>query len=235
MAHADETSDTRGYDAKYRISDVGLDLFLQDGFDKVPVDAIADAAGVSRRTVFRYFRTKQEIPFPDHAGRLELQRQILDSAAPQDDPFIIYKQSGRAIMADFIAKGGIVLKRFQLAQQETLIREREYIENAHYTHASRAFLAKHLTGEDRELRADVYSAAVNAVHRSVLRDWAQSDGQTDALQDLSEKSEWVLSLLHAEGSSAQPIAAGASDSMIVAVLPSTAENVRRINNLLNEA
>lgn len=235
MVHADETSDSRGHDVKYRISDVGLDLFLRDGFDRVPVDAIADAAGVSRRTVFRYFRTKQEIPFPDHAGRLELQRQILESAAPQDDPFIIYKQSGRAIMADFIAKGGIVLKRFQLARHEALVREREYIENAHYTYASRSFLAKHLTGEDRELRADVYSAAVNAVHRSVLRDWAQSRGQTDALQELSDKSEWVLSLLQAEGPPATPTAAGAPDSMIVAVLPSTAENMRRINSLLKDA
>lgn len=235
MVHAAEVSDTRGYDAKYRISDVGLDLFLQDGFDKVPVDAIAEAAGVSRRTVFRYFRTKQEIPFPDHSGRLELQRQILESATPQDDPFIIYKQSGRAIMSDFIAKGGIVLKRFRLAQQETLVREREYIENANYTSASRAFLTKHLTGEDSELRADVYSAAVNAVHRSVLRDWAQSGGQTDALQELSDKSEWVLSMLQAEGSPAQEVAAEASDAMIVAVLPSTPENLSRINSLLGEA
>lgn len=235
MVQADGISDARGYDAKYRISDAGLDLFLQEGFDNVPVEAIADAAGVSRRTVFRYFRSKQEIPFPDHADRLELQRRILNSAAAQDDPFIIYKQSGQAIMADFIAKGGIVLKRFQLARQETLVREREYIENAHYTSASRAFLSTHLTGEDRELRADVYSAAVNAVHRSVLRDWAQSGGKTDALQELSDKTEWVLSLLHSGGSSAPPGAAATHDSMIVAVLPSTAENLRRINRLLTDS
>lgn len=44
-----------------RITDVGLELFLANGYDKTTVDEIAIAAGISRRTFFHYFKTKDEI------------------------------------------------------------------------------------------------------------------------------------------------------------------------------
>lgn len=43
------------------IIDVGISLFLKRGFDATTVDMIALDAGVSRRTVFRHFPTKDEI------------------------------------------------------------------------------------------------------------------------------------------------------------------------------
>lgn len=38
-----------------------LDLFAEKGFDNTTIDDIAVAAGVSRRTVFNYFRSKEDI------------------------------------------------------------------------------------------------------------------------------------------------------------------------------
>lgn len=42
------------------IGRVAVELFLRDGFQQTTVDQIAEAAGVSRRTFFRYFDTKEE-------------------------------------------------------------------------------------------------------------------------------------------------------------------------------
>jgi AcrR family transcriptional regulator len=43
--------------------DVALDLFSAQGYDATTTDEIAKAAGVSARTFFRYFPTKQSILF----------------------------------------------------------------------------------------------------------------------------------------------------------------------------
>jgi AcrR family transcriptional regulator len=43
------------------IEEVALDLFVHRGYSKVSVDDIASAAGVSARTFYRYFDTKEDV------------------------------------------------------------------------------------------------------------------------------------------------------------------------------
>jgi AcrR family transcriptional regulator len=53
------------------IHEAGMRLFDEHGFGGTTVDGIADAAGVSRATVFTYFPTKEEIVFGDAAAAVE--------------------------------------------------------------------------------------------------------------------------------------------------------------------
>ena len=58
---------------RQRISDVATRLFIERGFDKVRVDEIADAADVSRMTVFNHFPRKEDMFFDlDEGAREEL-------------------------------------------------------------------------------------------------------------------------------------------------------------------
>lgn len=68
-----------------RVSHVGLELFARDGFDATSVEAIADAAGISRRTLFRYFPSKNDVPWGDFDSQLEHMRAFL-AALPADLP-----------------------------------------------------------------------------------------------------------------------------------------------------
>src|SRR5580704_9262497 len=43
------------------IAEVALKLFIEHGYETVTIDDIAAAAGLSRRSVFRYFSTKEDI------------------------------------------------------------------------------------------------------------------------------------------------------------------------------
>jgi AcrR family transcriptional regulator len=45
----------------HRIAEQGLKLFLAHGYEATTLDAIAEAAGISRRTFFYYFKSKEEI------------------------------------------------------------------------------------------------------------------------------------------------------------------------------
>ena len=44
-----------------RIADAGLKAFLANGYDATTLDQIAAAAGISRRTFFHYFKSKDEV------------------------------------------------------------------------------------------------------------------------------------------------------------------------------
>ena len=58
---------------RQRISDVATRLFFERGFDAVRVDEIAEAADVSRMTVFNHFSRKEDLFFDlDEEGREEL-------------------------------------------------------------------------------------------------------------------------------------------------------------------
>lgn len=58
--HADRT--------RAALLDAALDLFSANGYDQTTTDEIADAAGVSPRTFFRYFPTKESVLFSGEFG-----------------------------------------------------------------------------------------------------------------------------------------------------------------------
>jgi AcrR family transcriptional regulator len=43
------------------IYDAAIDLFVEKGFDETTVDELAEAAGISRRSFFRYFESKDDL------------------------------------------------------------------------------------------------------------------------------------------------------------------------------
>ncbi len=49
-----------------RIIDKGLKLFVKHGYDGTTLDAITQAAGISRRTFFYYFKSKEDVLLAAH-------------------------------------------------------------------------------------------------------------------------------------------------------------------------
>lgn len=67
------------------LGEVGLALILERGFDAVTVDDIATAAGIGRRTFFRYFSSKNDLPWGDFDALLDRMRAHL-AEVPEDVP-----------------------------------------------------------------------------------------------------------------------------------------------------
>jgi TetR/AcrR family transcriptional regulator, regulator of mycofactocin system len=61
------------------LTHVGLELFFERGFDATTVDDIAAAAGIGRRTFFRYFPSKNDLPWGDFDRLLDAMRGTLDA------------------------------------------------------------------------------------------------------------------------------------------------------------
>jgi mycofactocin system transcriptional regulator len=77
------------------VTRTALELFAERGFEETTVDDIADALGVSRRTLFRYFASKNDMVWGDFDWVLERLRHCLD-ATGRDEP--LHEALGRAVV-----------------------------------------------------------------------------------------------------------------------------------------
>jgi mycofactocin system transcriptional regulator len=69
--------------SRAELEQVAFDLFDRQGFEHTTVDDIASAAGIGRRTFFRYFASKNEVPWGDFDAELARMRRRLAATPPQ--------------------------------------------------------------------------------------------------------------------------------------------------------
>lgn len=77
------------------IEQAAFALFRERGFEATTLEAIARAVGVGRRTLFRYYRSKNDIPWGQFDRSLEDFREIFRRTPPELD---IHAAIGRAIV-----------------------------------------------------------------------------------------------------------------------------------------
>src|SRR5947209_18308403 len=65
-------------DAQGRLMSAAIDLFDEQGYEATTVAEIAQRAGLTKRTFFRYFSDKREVLF---SGSHELERRWLEGVA----------------------------------------------------------------------------------------------------------------------------------------------------------
>ncbi|HEX3460895.1 MAG TPA: mycofactocin system transcriptional regulator [Acidimicrobiales bacterium] len=91
-----------------QIARQALDLFDRDGFDATTVDRIATAAGISRRTFFRYYNSKRDVVWGEFDAELvRLRDQLV--GAPRDEP-----------MMDVLRRAVVATNRFGAGELDEL-------------------------------------------------------------------------------------------------------------------
>jgi TetR/AcrR family transcriptional regulator, regulator of mycofactocin system len=85
-----------------QLASIALTLFVRDGFDETTLDDIATAVGVGRRTLFRYFSSKNDLVWGNFDGVLERLRAELAAADPKEP---MMETLGRAVVASNTYEG----------------------------------------------------------------------------------------------------------------------------------
>ncbi|MEU6171806.1 TetR family transcriptional regulator [Streptantibioticus parmotrematis] len=75
-----------GEAARRRLKEAALELFLENGFDQTPVEAIAARAGVTERTFYRHFADKREMFFDGEGELRDVLVQAITEAPPGTKP-----------------------------------------------------------------------------------------------------------------------------------------------------
>jgi len=128
-------------------------LFTEQGYDDTTVDDIAAAAGVGRRTFFRYFRAKEEAVSPDHAAALARVGEIFESAHPTEPPAVLALRAGETVFDLYTEDPALSVARYRLTHEVPALRDRESASVDHYrrlfTRHLRHLLASDTDGESR--------------------------------------------------------------------------------------
>jgi AcrR family transcriptional regulator len=78
------------------IAETAAELFRRHGFDAVTVESVAQAAGVSKKTVFNYFPTKEDLVFDRTEDRLS---GLLAAVTERDDQTTVLESFRTLVLA----------------------------------------------------------------------------------------------------------------------------------------
>lgn len=94
-----------------RITQAGISLFIEKGYDAATLDEIAARAGISRRTFFYYFKSKDEILLSAQSGMGEAIVAALLTSAPDRRPLAAIREAVIKVCAPYPTADLIALDR----------------------------------------------------------------------------------------------------------------------------
>lgn len=172
-----------------RITDVALELFAEHGFDRVTVDQIAAAAGMSGRTFHRYFAAKEDVVVgePERWGEF-----VRDAFADRPDDEPVWE----SLRASFEAFIGLLAQtsreeRGKLAMRVLVstasLRARNLEKHLLWARMLTPLVAARLADDDTALRAEIIVQAALACLDVAFTTWAEADGDT-TIAELLDRS-----------------------------------------------
>lgn len=167
------------------IERIAIRLFLERGYDAVSVDDIAAEAGVSGRTFFRYYATKDEILRRFQSG---LSEALLDafSMQPDDVPALVALRSAYAATSAVAAPDhGRVRALGRLLATAPAVHARAVGEALLDDRAVREFARRSGTAPT-DLRAAVVIAAVSAAAQVGWNRWVTGEDRRDPAASVIE-------------------------------------------------
>lgn len=134
------------------IYDAAIELFAEKGFDDTTVEEVAEAAGISRRSFFRYFESKDDLLALNTVICGEILRETVESCPGNRDSLEVVSETVLAGM------------RFTEAQERT----RQIIEIAAGSASARqAHLSRLMEVEDR--LASAFSVRLKSPSRDLMK------------------------------------------------------------------
>lgn len=192
------------------VARLALELFDRHGFDQVTVDDIAEAAGISRRTFFRYFDTKEDAVLPDEHERLEQLRAAL-ADRPADEPLIIsLRHATLALLGDDRFDRDEAVARFRIVMGTPSVHARSLELQTRWESEIRSVIAEHLgVDPERDVAARVLAASTVASFRAAAEVWMVTGGRRDLVDLLEEAYDVLLGAASWDASSVSGVGGGA--------------------------
>ncbi len=115
-----------------RITQSAISLFAKQGYEATTLDAIAAAAGISRRTFFHYFKSKDDILLSQQAGLGEQLVEALATEPTRGTPAETLQAAMRRIAASYPLEELIAIDSLMMSIEVVQSRKQaNYIRDEH--------------------------------------------------------------------------------------------------------
>lgn len=154
-------------------------LFRVQGYEATTVEQIAAGAGVTSRTFFRYFPTKDAVVFANADARYDAFRVALAAGALDEAPLDGVRRAFRATVGEFAEhRQELVLQHRVIESAPALIAKERELDRRWET-----ALARHLGSEAADpvaaRRARLLAGAFMGAARALLDEWYAADGKVE--------------------------------------------------------
>ena len=168
-----------------RIAETGLKLFIAHGYEGTTLEAIAEAAGISRRTFFYYFKSKEEVLLAwQGSGFVEALRPAMLEESPHQAPLDAVRHCLLKLISRYETKESIIVDH--LLRSTEALRARK---QAVYVDMEQALLGAmcELWPEPKR-RASLQIVAMVSIGamRLAMETWRQENGKRSLAKYLRE-------------------------------------------------
>lgn len=145
-------------------------LFSENGYEQTTVEQIADAAGVSPATVYRYYKSKEDLVVTDEYDPIIIQSLL---ERPADEPLI---DSVRAMMLGVMAEyferdRELLAARMALRKNNPALQAAFAEEHARTMELFAALIARHLRRSPNDLDVRIACGALTGALQEAFGQW----------------------------------------------------------------
>lgn len=160
------------------VAAAAITLFSSQGFASTTVDQIATFAGISRRTFFRYFGSKEDVVLEDLNARGDAVARALAQRPASEDAWSAFRAALASAQPEVFSDAERDLAVGRLMKAEPLLRARQVEKQRHWQGALVPLIRLHVRGGDR-WAAEALVATMLACLDTASQAWIESDGSGD--------------------------------------------------------
>lgn len=175
-----------GNGTRQRLQRTALELFSSHGFDAVRVADITEACGVSERTFFRHFATKEDVLLADHGTRLSRLEQALAHRPAGESASASIVAAVTEVAAEYVSADLVV--QSQLLEETPSLRARSMELQTEWERVIAAAITDRVGDE---LEAAALGASAVACLRVAVRHWRAANHAVD-LPDIVRRALGVV-------------------------------------------
>ncbi|TNC28974.1 mycofactocin system transcriptional regulator [Amycolatopsis alkalitolerans] len=162
--------------SRSEVEHAAFELFARQGFERTTVDDIAQAAGIGRRTFFRYFPSKNDVAWGDFDRELRRMRRQL-AEYPPDVPLV---DAIRGALVDFNrvdpAEAPWHRRRMELILTTPALQAHSTLRYADWRQVLAEFVAKRLGTPPDSLAPQAIAYATLGVALAAYEQWLRNPG-----------------------------------------------------------